>query len=403
MRRIATLVLRHSLLALASAAAVAQEEPAEADPPRPAPHRLAPPIARAELRERAGAALERGFDFLVATQNADGSWGSHDPQIASLENFGFQLRNRGSQDAVRLACTAICATALMEQEDRDAARERALQKAIAALLGTEKFAYHRGESFNTWGYGYKLDFLGRFLETEAGEARREEVEPAAAVCIAGLLRFQQADGGWNYYAGTEAGGDSMSFNTGNFATALLRARAQGLEVTKGCAEDAVKLLRRMRTRKGGFIYDARFFHDPGSVNELSAGSRTVSCVLALHDAGVYGEEDLRWALRVFGEGENYLEDGRKLITPHTAVHQISGYFFFYGYSYAAEVARRLGEEVPAKRWDRFAWTMLRTQEEDGCWWDTAAADYGDKWGTGFALQTLQLYLEHCEEREGVDR
>ena len=392
-------------LALLTAGLGAQdpETDAEGKPQQPPaadesdPHGLGCPLTRAELVATVHEARTKGFAHLLATQNADGSWGSHDPKAASMADFGFQLRNRGSQDGVRLACTAIGATALLDKrEPRTADEEQALKKAIAALLGTEKFAYHLGESFNTWGYGYKLDFLTHYLQTPEGEARRTEIEPAAKVCIDGLLRYQQADGGWNYYAGPLGDGESMSFNTGNFGRALLRAKKVGLDVPKGCAEDAVKLLRRMRTAKGGFIYDARFLRDPGSVNELSAGSRTVSCALALHDAGVYGAADLAWALRIFDEGENYLEDGRKLIQPHTAVHQISGYFFFYGYCYAAEVAARLGDAVAPERWDRLAWTMVRTQEDDGSWWDTPAADYGDKWGTGFALQTLERYLAHVE-------
>ena len=87
-----------------------------------------------------------------------------------------------------------------------------------------------------------------------------------------------------------------------------------------------------------------------------------------------------------------------MIQPHSAVHAISGYFFFFGYNYATEVAVLLGEDLPQKRWDRLAWTMLRTQEKNGSWWDTAAADYGDKWGTGFAIQSLQRYLREMERR-----
>ena len=121
--------------------------------------------------------------------------------------------------------------------------------------------------------------------------------------------------------------------------------------------------------------------------------------MALHEAGAYDDDDLTRALEVFNEGENYLEDGRKLIQPHTAVHQISGYFFFYGYNYASELAERLGTSVPEVRWDRFAWTMVRTQEDNGAWWDTAAADYGDKWGTGFALSTLLRYLAWAEKHD----
>ena len=87
-----------------------------------------------------------------------------------------------------------------------------------------------------------------------------------------------------------------------------------------------------------------------------------------------------------------------MIRPHTAPHQISGYFFFFGYNYATAGAEVIGDDVTQERWDRFCWTMLRTQEENGCWWDTAWADYGEKWGTGFAVQTLQRYLRETERR-----
>ena len=77
------------------------------------------------------------------------------------------------------------------------------------------------------------------------------------------------------------------------------------------------------------------------------------------------------------------------------MHQISGYFFFYGYHYLSEFLVRMGDRVPRERWERNAWTMIRTQEAEGSWWDTPAATYGDKWGTGFALLVLQRYFENC--------
>lgn len=362
---------------------------------------LTPALHGAELRARAEVAYQRGFDFLVGKQNKDGSWGSHDPNPSFLKDFGFQTGNRGSQDGVRLACTAIIGKALLRKRDRNEAESAALDQAIEALLGTEKFAYHMGEAFNTWGYGYKLDFLCDLLESGRGPALRERIEPAAAVCIDGLKRFQQADGGWNYYAGPLAGGESMSFNTANFAEALYRASRLGLEVPKGMVEDAQKLLLRMRTMRGGVIYDARFLNNPRETVVLSSASRTAALTEALGELGALKKGDLERSLMVFDEGENWLEDGRKLIIPHSAVDQVSGYFFFYGYHYLSEFMCRMGERAPRERWERNAWTMIRTQEANGSWWDTPAADYGDKWGTGFALLVLQRYFEHCPaEQDG---
>jgi hypothetical protein len=356
---------------------------------------LTPTLHGAELLERSKLAYQRGFDFLVATQNSDGSWGSHDPKVASLRDFGFQLLNRGSQDGVRLACTAIVAKALLRKPSRSAAEEQALVRAVEALSTTDKIAYEMGEAFNTWGYGFKLDFLCDWLETPLEPDARARTIAAAKVCVDGLRAFQQADGGWNYYAGPMAGGESMSFNTANFSEAAYRARKLGVPVPDGMVEDAAKLLQRMRTVRGGVVYDARFLLSPGSVNELSAASRTAAVTEALAEMGVLEDGAFERSLQVFDEGENWLEDGRKLIIPHTAVDQVSGYFFFYGYYYLSEFSRRIPDRVPRERWERNAWTMIRTQEENGSWWDTAAADYGDKWGTGFALLTLQRYFELC--------
>ncbi len=293
-----------------------------------------------------------------------------------------------------MACTAICASALLSKPDRTEAEKNALTRAAAALLDESKFAYHRGEAFNTWGYGYKLDCLARWVMSPLGKADRARVEASAKICVDGLRRFQQADGGWNYYAPPVMGGTSMSFNTATFVIALQRARAAGIHIVPEMLNDAVKLLKRMRTARGGFVYDARSLHSPRAVNELSAGSRTAVCALALLDAGEFKEADLIKSMAIFEEGANYLEDGRKLIQPHTAVHQISGYFFFYGYYYATIMAERMGEHFDRQRWDRLVWTFVRTQERNGSWWDTPAADYGDKWATGFVLESIQRYLDH---------
>ncbi len=368
-------------------------------PVREDAHQLDPTLSTKQLIERAVEARKDGLDFLVRSQNKDGTWGSHDPQVASLKDFGFQTGNRGSNDGVRLACTAICAHALMETPNRTAEQQAALFKAQEALLDTAKFAYNKGESFNIWGYCYKLDFLTRWLSHDDSKPFRDRIRTAAAICIEGLAKYQQHEGGWGYYASPMGDFDSMSFTTANMIICLKRAEDLGLPVKKGMVDDAARILQLMRVPDGSFVYSSAHRNRPSSMlKKLGAGSRTVVAALALHTVGRFDRDDILTSFAVFKEGENYLEDGRKLIQPHTAVHQISGYFYFYGYNYATELAMLLGKDYPQERWDRLAWTMIRTQEEDGSWWDTAAADYGNKWGTGFALLSLQRYLDTMAQR-----
>ena len=83
--------------------AVAQSAPSatEMKPARKDAHHLAPTLATEELVIKAVKARQAGLDFLVNTQNKDGSWGSHDPVIANLKDFGFSTSNPGSNDGVR--------------------------------------------------------------------------------------------------------------------------------------------------------------------------------------------------------------------------------------------------------------------------------------------------------------
>ncbi len=402
-RRLVTNALAFpALLIIVSVAATAHAQPAsgssestdDVETPIVDAHGLRPGVDRDELVRRADAARTRGFAYLIGAQNKDGSFGTHDARLAKLSDFGFQLRHRGSQDGVRMACTALAAQALYEKRGRSPSEDAALARAIDDLVSEEKFAYEPGESFNTWGYGYKLDFIARLLADDAYGERHEAIRAAAGVCVDGLRKYQQHEGGWGYYSGQMNDFESMSFNTAVFAVALDRARAGGVEVPGGMIDDAVEIVLRQRLPDGSFVYSSSHVaRGSSALMNLGSGSRTVACAFALHALGRFDADDLALSLDVFATSENYLESGRKLIIPHSAPHAISGYFFFFGYYYAAEVATSLREHADPAWWDRCAWTMLRTQEANGSWWDTASGTYGETWGTAFALLTLGRYVD----------
>lgn len=356
-------------------------------------HGLRSPYTSEQLVNMAHEARQKGFQYLIETQNPDGSWGSHDPTIPYLKDFGFSMLNLGAQQALTAACTALCAQAYLEMDELTPPQEESFQKAVDFLLRGEKIAFKPGESFNIWGYAYKLDFLGRLLENRRGEGFHEEIKKAAQVCIEGLMKYQLHEGGWGYYASQMHNFESMSFTTAVIVSALNRVRRLGLDVPQAVVNDGAQIVLRQRAGDGSFIYSSSHVGSGGSaLMNLGAGSRTVCCALALYETKNYKNEDLELSMRIFDNGENYLESGRKLIQPHAAVHAISGYFFFFGYYYAAEIGMLLEDKVPVSRWNRLGWTMLRTQEENGMWWDTPAASYGDKWGTAFAILTLNRFL-----------
>ena len=283
--------------------------------------------------------------------------------------------------------------------NRTTEQDDALQRAVDELLIAKKISFQPGGTFNTWGYGYKLDFLARYAQTEQGTERRDELRKAAAICVDGLKKFQQHQGGWGYYAGEMNDFSSMSFNTAFFVSALERARLAGLHDNEPMIRDGLRLIKTARFPDGSFsYYGDHKISGQMALENLASGARTAVCALALHDLQAYTEKDLEDALRIWNVGENYLEEGRKLIQPHSASQKISGYFYYFGYVYITEIALRLGDKVPQSRWDRFAWPMIHWQEDDGSWWDTPAASYGDKWGTGFALIVLNRFLAREEAK-----
>ncbi len=243
-------------------------------------HQMRPPVSGQELQTRARESIERGYDYIASTQNKDGSWGSHDPQIAMLANFGFQLRNRGAQDAVRTACSAICAKAILRKKNRHDTDERVLKQAIKELARPCKFAYQPQESFNTWGYGYKLEFLTELYRSPEGAEYKDAIRESAQSCVDGLLKYQQHDGGWGYYAGVQKDFDTTSFNTAFFALALHRAADMKLQLPQGMINDAAAIVDKQRVPDGSFVYSAGHRTNGGSIlKNLGAGSRTAAATL----------------------------------------------------------------------------------------------------------------------------
>jgi len=121
-----------------------------------------------DRRERTRRAIERGVEFLVKSQQPDGSWGT------GLVTRGFEVYSMvpGSLDAFHVGTTALCVMALREVGEREA-HDRGVQYLI-----------HHGEArrddgeliYNTWAHTYALQALAiEMKENKSPELARAAV------------------------------------------------------------------------------------------------------------------------------------------------------------------------------------------------------------------------------------
>ena len=75
--------------------------------------------------------------------------------------------------------------------------------------------------------------------------------------------------------------------------------------------------------------------------------------------------------------------------PHEAWYNISGYFYLYGFYYAAVVLNeKLPDDEQRRLFPALARGVLYCKEKDGSFWDYPMYDYHYQYGTAYALLAL---------------
>lgn len=356
-----------------------------------------PPAPSAEIVETLPRAtgIERGLDYLLTTQNKNGSWGSG----VTRRPVEILADVPGSHQAFRVGATALCVLALLKSPGR---REACLQ---TALSGLEYLLQHSRvrrpnptEHYNVWAFGYSLQTFCLVLTDErfAEDLElRTRVRTAAASLIEALALYQTLDGGWGYYdfeAGTyRPSGSSTSFTTATVLIALHSAQACELEVDPRLLERARRAVRRLRKADGSYVYGTYAQYRPEIGYNQVKGSlgRTPTCDLALW---LYGEDITRHELRrgverLFAH-HRFFDLGRKRPMPHESWYYNSGYYFYYGHYYTARVIRLLAPEHVERLAAENHRLLLERQERDGSWWDFPFYGYHKPYGTALALLAL---------------
>ena len=334
--------------------------------------------------------IHRGVDFLVKTQQPDGSWGT------GLETRGYEVYHMvpGTHHGMRAATTALCVMAL-----REAGETTAHAKGVQYLVEHGQARRDHGALlYNIWAHKYALQALAKELQLppERHVQPAEKMRKAAEWHLDRLVRYEVFLGGWNYYdfnsATRRPSMEATSFGTAAGLIALWEAKRAGLNVPDRLVERGQQRLEEMRLPNGAYLYsgDMRFVpRHPANFVRGSVG-RTQSCndALWLWNSKKVGESEVREGLDMFFKEHIFIEMGRQRQYPHEAWYMTAPYYYYFGHYYAARVMERLGPAAREKYGAQLAETIVPHQEPDGSWWDYAMWDYHKPYGTAYSIMVL---------------
>lgn len=370
-------------------------KPSSERPPKPAP---AEPVPLAEI----DSAIRRGVDFLVASQNEDGSFGNH----YRTKDLNIYAPVPGALLAFQSATTALGICALIEVGDQRAEVLRSLERAESWLL--EKLPKVRRATpdaiYNVWSHAYGIKALVRMYQRRPDDQpRRERLRSLLQQQVDWLKRYEVVDGGWGYYdfnlGSQRPAGDSSSFTTGTVLVALWEAKQLGIEVPDSLIRRATASIVRQRKADFSYLYGEYLKWRPMMDINRPAGSlgRSQVCNLALRlwgDKEVTDDVVCDWLNRLVARNL-WLDLARKRPIPHESFFAVSGYFFYYGHYYAALCMELLSPEEQAFYQHHLARILLRLQEKDGSWWDYPLYNYHQAYGTSYGL----MVLHRCRPRK----
>lgn len=353
------------------------------------------PIPSAEL----DGAIRRGVDFLVKTQNRDGSWGG--PALKGGVPIFSDVP--GTFRAWDVAVTSLCVEALIEEARTSPQALRALERGEAYLLATlPNVRRDLANANNIWTHAYALQALARMHDRLPGDTeRRKKIEDLIHSQLDRLRRHECVIGGWCYYPDelqrTHEG--SNSFVNATVLVALDRIRKIGIDLQERMVKRAVQSTAAQRKPDSSYLYiggaNADMHGDSRPMWEINRPSgslgRSQACNVALRlwgDSKITDEVLKTWLDRLITRN-GWLDMGRKKPIPHESFALVAGYFFYYGHYYASLCIGQLPPDQRPFYQDHLAAILMALQEQDGSWWDYPLYDYHKPYGTAFVIMSLQ--------------
>lgn len=347
--------------------------------------------------ERIHASLKSGVDFLIASQNKNGSWGNP----TKTKNLNIYAPLPGAHHAYRAGTSGLALCGLLDANDDRPEAKQCITRA-AEWTASELPKLRRADqttTYNTWGHAYGMRAMVRLYQREADAEKKANWTRLAQEQVDLVNRYADINGGWGYLdlydnlTTQKPSGIPTSFSTATVLLAMDEARvAMGVKLDDAIVTKAITGINMQRTPDFSYVYSFPHRMRPRLDINRPAGSlaRSQACNAALR---VFGEKAISdevvvtWSDR-FLNREGFLSNVRKRPVPHEGQFKIAGYFYYYGIYYFTESVRLLPEKEQVPYAKRLAAIILQRQEKDGSWWDYPLYDYHQPYGTGYALMAL---------------
>ena len=293
-------------------------------------------------------AVQKGFEYLQAQQNTDGSFG----------------RGRYGK---HVGITALCALAFMADGNlpgRGPYGEEVSKALDFVLAHSTETGLLAGEASHgpMYGHGFAALFLGEVYGMNPEDKRVRDALVKAVELIVGT---QNDEGGWRYNPVPYDADISVTICQ---VMALRSARNAGIKVPKQTIDRAVEYVRKCQNPDGGFKY---MLQAGGS-----AWPRTAAGVASLFYAGIYQDDSI-------DRGIQYLMRNAMPGTNGAAGQA----HYYYGHYYAVQAMYLAGGENWQKWWPAVRDEIISRQSSNGGWLDNHTG--GDD-ASAMSLIVLQM-------------
>ena len=348
--------------------------------------------------DEARTSIKRAADWVVGSQNADGSWG-----IGVAESVQVLFFSPETHYAFKMASNGLAILALLAVEETPA-RRAALERGLDWLCATR--VPKRGSDWDidcSWTalYGFNATVAAALDPRFQAEPWKSKLATRGRELYALLEKNQEPLGGWGYYEGpvvSQRPTWSTSFSTACVIPALVDAKAKlGWPIDPKVTARAVQYVDRCRLPNGAVSYDLDSVpRMEGELINATKGSlgRIQVANWALRRAHVASvtDERLRDGLAAFFDDHKFLDVARLKPIPHESWYQNAAYFYFFGHYHAALVINELPAAEREALHARLRPHLVKTQRQDGSSVDFLDTSWMRIAGTCFSLLALQAGL-----------